>query len=196
MSNLRHILFKMHLSLLLWGHFNTPKHDMTKLNMICWFSCLLGIPWPFKVAKVNLLPLIWRSGSARLGFNYTERFHYEKKQQLREWVIPLLATSHVKGQNYGPTCWHSTRSLSVHTKNCLPTCECEFEFTFAAYCTYKNTKHITLYYSFIHASFSGINFEMSSFCAYNCKMSQFKHLLCYLYVLLWIKYWLVWFENL
>ncbi len=26
----------------------------------------------------------------------------------------------------------------------------------------------------------GIKFEMSSFCAYNCKMYQFKHLLCYL----------------
>ncbi len=42
---------------------------------------------------------------------------------------------------------------------------------------------------------AGIKFEMSSFCAYNCKISQFKH--CYvLYVLLWIKYWLVWFEIL
>ncbi len=27
---------------------------------------------------------------------------------------------------------------------------------------------------------AGIKFEMSSFCAYNCKISQFKHLLCYL----------------
>ncbi len=27
---------------------------------------------------------------------------------------------------------------------------------------------------------AGITFEMSSFCAYNCKVSQFKHLLCYL----------------
>ncbi len=27
---------------------------------------------------------------------------------------------------------------------------------------------------------AGIKFEMSSFCAYNCKMSHFKHLLCYL----------------
>ncbi len=26
---------------------------------------------------------------------------------------------------------------------------------------------------------AGIKFEMSSFCAYNCKISQFKHL-CYL----------------
>ncbi len=25
---------------------------------------------------------------------------------------------------------------------------------------------------------AGITFEMSSFCAYNCKISQFKHLLC------------------
>ncbi len=27
---------------------------------------------------------------------------------------------------------------------------------------------------------AGIKFEMSSFCAYNCKIAQFKHLLCYL----------------
>ncbi len=27
---------------------------------------------------------------------------------------------------------------------------------------------------------AGLKFEMSSFCAYNCKISQFKHLLCYL----------------
>ncbi len=27
---------------------------------------------------------------------------------------------------------------------------------------------------------AGIKFEMSSFCAYNCTISLFKHLLCYL----------------
>ncbi len=27
---------------------------------------------------------------------------------------------------------------------------------------------------------AGIDFEMSSLCAYNCKMYEFKHLLCYL----------------
>ncbi len=40
---------------------------------------------------------------------------------------------------------------------------------------------------------AGIKFEMSSFCTYNCKISQFKHLLCYLCfivnkILLFVKY--------
>lgn len=40
---------------------------------------------------------------------------------------------------------------------------------------------------------AGIKFEINSFCALNCKISQFKHyVIC---VLLGIKYWLVTFET-
>ncbi len=41
---------------------------------------------------------------------------------------------------------------------------------------------------------AGIKFEMSSFCAYNCKISQLY--IYVIYVLLRIKYWLMWFESL
>ena len=83
-----------------------------------------------------------------------------KIRQRRPWTLQQLET-------YQPRMGPISRNLNVQMpSNCLEKMRCS---------TMVNM-HLSNYFETCHS----IKFDMSSICAWNCKISQFKHLFCYL----------------